>query len=609
MVLGDAAKRAKIEENRKLIYPVIKCVMLCGRQGIPLRGRNERSGSLVLNDSEESEGNFTAILRFGLSIAEQDELRSIREKCAKNATYTSPDIQNEILTICGNLILKKITDEVRKTKYFAILADETTDVSKVEQFSLCIRYVDDEKYEIVERFLEFVPLNSTTGMNMANVILDKLNEMGIETEYMRGQGYDGAAAMSGKFNGVQAIIKRQINSAMYVHCSNHCLNLALSTASDLPSIKNTTGTVESVYDFFNTPKRQTCLENHIDEAVKKKKLVQYNPTRWIERQTSITVFTDLQLSIISALEEISQWDDRKTSASAQQLLTAIRASEFNIILRILNSILMYTLPLSLFLQKENIDLAAAVEYAENVVTQLRFIRSKADEKFSALFAEIEKVHESIGFDIDRLPRLCGRQTHRGNAGVSSPTTPQTYYRINVFIPFLDSVIAQIEEKFITHKNILKMFHILLSPKKIFSSEEEEVAASEELIEMYKDDLGSSGEVKAEIELWRMLLRKMYTATADTKTMKGMELLKRCNDELYPNVYKLLKIFCCLPFSNAYTEKSFSSLKRLKTYLRNTMSEQRLNGLAHLNIHTDIKITPEEVLEEFCKKTRRLDFKF
>lgn len=135
--------------------------MLCGTQGIPLRGHNERSGSLVLSDSVQFEGNFTAILRFGLSIAEQDELSSIREKCAKNATYTSPDIQNEILTIWGTLIFKKITDEVRKSKYFAILADETTDVSKVEQFSLCIRYADDEKREIVERFLEFVPLNSS----------------------------------------------------------------------------------------------------------------------------------------------------------------------------------------------------------------------------------------------------------------------------------------------------------------------------------------------------------------------------------------------------------------------------------------------------------------
>lgn len=139
----------------------------------------------------------------------------------------------------------------------------------------------------------------------------------------------------------------------------------------------------------------------------------------------------------------TQWlmIDRRTSASAQQLLTAIKASEFNLTLRILNSILVYTLPLSTFLQKENVDLAAAVQNAENVVTQLRSIRSKVDVKFNAIFAEIERAHETIGFDIDKLPRLCGRQTNRANAGASSQITPQTYYRINVFIPFLDTVIA------------------------------------------------------------------------------------------------------------------------------------------------------------------------
>lgn len=256
----------------------------------------------------------------------------------------------------------------------------------------------------------------------------------------------------------------------------------------------------------------------------------------------------------------------------------IRASEFNITLRILNAILVYTLPLNLFLQKENIDLGTAVE---NVVTQLQSVRSKIDEKFNALFTETERIHETIGFYIDKLPRLCGRQTNRSNAKprASSQITPQTYYRINVFIPFLDTVITQIEKKFITHKNIFRMFHILISSKKIFSSEEE-VVALEELIEMYKDDLGSFVEVKAETELWRIQLSKIYI-TSDTKTIKGTELLKRCNADLYSNIYKLLKIFCCLPISNVYTERSLNSLKRIKTYLKNKMSEQRLNGLAHL----------------------------
>jgi len=39
-----------------------------------------------------------------------------------------------------------------------------------------------------------------------------------------------------------------------------------------------------------------------------------------------------------------------------------------------------------------------------------------------------------------------------------------------------------------------------------------------------------------------------------------------------------------------SEKSFSTLKRLKTYLRNTTGENRLNSLALLNIHREIVLT-------------------
>lgn len=54
---------------------------------------------------------------------------------------------------------------------------------------------------------------------------------------MGGWVYVGATCMNGKFKDFQIIIKVIVKSAIYVHCSNHCLNLALSTGSDLASIK------------------------------------------------------------------------------------------------------------------------------------------------------------------------------------------------------------------------------------------------------------------------------------------------------------------------------------------------------------------------------------
>ena len=47
--------------------------------------------------------------------------------------------------------------------------------------------------------------------------MDNLRNWSIDTNFLKGQGYDGAAAMSGKLNGVQAHIKRENPTALYVH--------------------------------------------------------------------------------------------------------------------------------------------------------------------------------------------------------------------------------------------------------------------------------------------------------------------------------------------------------------------------------------------------------
>jgi hypothetical protein len=78
---------------------------------------------------------------------------------------------------------------------------------------------------------------------------------------------------------------------------------------------------------------------------------------------------------------------------------------------------------------------------------------------------------------------------------------------------------------------------------------------------------------------------------------------------YPALSTLLQIFATLPVTTATGERSFSSLKYIKSYLRSTMSEDRLNGLAHLYINRDIPIDYEVVIDEFGRmhNNRRLSF--
>ena len=60
-------------------------------------------------------------------------------------------------------------------------------------------------------------------------------------------------------------------------------------------------------------------------------------------------------------------------------------------------------------------------------------------------------------------------------------------------------------------------------------------------------------------------------------------------------------------SSCEAEKSFSALRRIKSYLRSTMSSERFSGLALMHLHSDVDIDIDEVCEAFISKHNRKMF--
>ncbi|KAJ8932430.1 hypothetical protein NQ314_014687 [Rhamnusium bicolor] len=236
---------------------------------IALRGHRDSGPFEVNEEPPQNEGNFRALLRFRIDASDQN-LRDHLTGSSRNAVYTSWKIQNEIIDSCATIIKRKIANEVNVAKVFSVLADETLDISNIEQFTLCVRYLKEDtnlkEYKICENFLQFTPVENTTGVNLAETIIRNLQDCNIEVEYLR--GYDGTSSMSGKFNGAQAKILEKYPTAIYVQCVSHCLNLAISNSVEVPAIRNTLRIVTemSLYNFFNYPKRQIVLQKYISQS-------------------------------------------------------------------------------------------------------------------------------------------------------------------------------------------------------------------------------------------------------------------------------------------------------------------------------------------------------
>lgn len=519
------------------------------------------------------------------------------EEGARNASYVSPKIQNEIISICNKLILEKLIVRIKKAEIFSVMCDETTDISTVEQMSLCVRIFDEKNFCVEDLFLQFIELSDVTGRGLAKTILETLTAMNLDISKIRGQGYDGAAAMSGRLNGVQAIIRETVPTAIFVHCSSHTLSLAIADSCNNVSIRNSISVVKQVSNFFNTPKRQNVLSAFLQDS-KKQKLINFCQTRWTEKHRSISAYIELQDSVIDALDEISNtWTDSDSSSQAHLLLKAILNVEFQTGIHTLSKLFGYTQSLTGYLQTENIDLREAVNHVQYCSDEIKVLRSNTDKEFTEIYAKITSIAERNNFSLE-MPRRAKTSFYRSNVPAESV---EDYYKRSVFIPFIDHFSAQLDLRFINHKNTFSGFSCLIKFNEIDSTIDEECFKN--LIQTYTDDIQDISESALILE-YRLWKRKILTCGLTNSSV--FDLIKICHSLLFPNIYKLLKILATLPVTTCSSERSFSTLKRLKTYLRNSTGQNRLNGLALLNIYRDYTPTADEVLNEMSKTQRRID---
>ena len=113
--------------------------------GLPLRGHRDAGALTVPRNCEEIDaksGNLRALLQFR-AVSGDADLRNHLATCNKNATYIGPQTQNDLISCIGEQIQSVLIQRVKDAKFFTVIADETTDVSRREQLSPCIRFIHE----------------------------------------------------------------------------------------------------------------------------------------------------------------------------------------------------------------------------------------------------------------------------------------------------------------------------------------------------------------------------------------------------------------------------------------------------------------------------------
>ena len=372
----------RVRVNTSLI--ATKFLLRCG---MPFRGSDESFNSLF-------KGPFLELV---------DTLKEINPEIAKvincapgNNFMTAPKIQKDLAAACACEITKQIVCDIADD-VFCVLIDESGDVAGKEQMAVVIRYVNSEGL-VKERFLGIVSVKETSAKSLKEALEKLLSINGLSLSSIRGQGYDGASNMRGKFGGLRTLIQNENSSAYYVHCFAHQLQLALiACAKTHKDVSGFFGKVSMLVNFIRSSnKRQELLrDKQVSQFAKlieegqietgsglnqESSIARAGDTRWGSHFRTLTRLMTLYGAIIEVLEEVGKDTSFEKYGETMLLLDVLQSFDFIFMLYMMVEILGFTNDLSEALQKRDQDLLNALSLVKVTKQELQEMRNDGWEE-------------------------------------------------------------------------------------------------------------------------------------------------------------------------------------------------------------------------------------
>ena len=581
--------------NRKALLKLMSNLRFLARQGLPLRGAGDDSNS-----------NFSQINL----LRGEDDPEFITWLNKKRFKYDCPEIQNEILNIMGQTIVRDLASKMRQSEYFAILADETTDKSNREQLVVCLRWID-QKLNINEDFVGLYLIDNTKADTIAHAIKDVLIRLNISVSKCRGQTYDGASSMAGRKAGVQAQIKQEEKRALFNHCHGHLINLAC--ADNVKSSKTIANALDTALEITklvkDSPQRDTKLEKIRQAAANDGETPTAGirvlcPTRWTVKANTM----DRILNNYESLQELWDWSienikDASMKARIRVVKSHMMQFDFYFGLSLGECLLRHADNLSGTLQRKELSAAEGKSIAMKTVKTLDKMRS--EESFCLFWSNVNKQAQKSSVENPKLPRKrkVPERFEMGAAEAEFVSSAEAHFR-QIYYAAIDHITTAIVDRYDSQdfNTYLQAEQLLLKCVKGSTYEME----FETVTKFYGDDFHP-----------KTLKSQLQALSANFESDKKLEditlsaIVKYFESESVRNwlsdVLKLLKLVLIMPATNATSERSFSSLRRIKTFLRSTMTQSRLNSLMTLHVHRDYvdKLVLREIATEFIQKGQRI----
>uniref|UniRef100_A0A671MPV2 DUF4371 domain-containing protein n=1 Tax=Sinocyclocheilus anshuiensis TaxID=1608454 RepID=A0A671MPV2_9TELE len=461
---SDLMKQMDSEREywKQVLRRVVSVIKFLGERGLAFRGSDELLGSA-------HNGNFLGILEL---LAEYDPFLG-------TVSYLLSTTCEEFIQLMGEKIKQTIAKEIQNAKYFSVIVDSTLDFSHVDQLTFIFRFVDPD-WHVVERFLAFEPIESHTGESLADCILAMVDSLGLDLSNCRGQSYDNASNMSGKYKGVQAHLKRRNPVIHFVHS----LNLVGTNAMTLKSLSD---------------------------------------TRWSARAESCKALWKHYAQVREALGKISNdmQEKRETSSEASALCNKLDTIEMAFMAHFWNMVLDRFQATSQQLQRHDIDIFTATPLISSLQD---FVAAQRDgfEAFERAAMNVSGVSLCYKRDIQRAKKRKTMADESAEPDVLHDGRDQ--FRVETFNVIIDKLTSCLQHRSEAYKHLTELFGVLFMPENV-----DITASADALSASYPLDLDKS--LADELTHFRSFILFVTLPVTNCEGERSFSKMSRVKNEL------------------------------------------------------------------------------
>ncbi|KAM6216988.1 zinc finger MYM-type protein 1 [Rhynchocyon petersi] len=585
----------KNEENKSYLKFIIENILFLGKQGLPFRG-NDHSVSSI------NKGNFLELLEIR---AKDKGERIFRIMNSQVDFYNSSQIQTEIIEIIKTVMLQDIVNEINVSSAFSVIGYETMNGAAKEQLSICIRYPQKTSKTILikERFLGFLDIEDITGTSLHKIIKTYLQQIGVDLKNMRGQAYDSTVNLRGKFNIIATEFKKEEPRALYVHCYAQFLDLAvIRFCKEIKELRSTLNTLKVLFNSIHMSGEMMKSFPNICKLSQNKTCTKHSS------QSCWTVHDRILLSVIESLPEIIEALEVLSNCSSNtdlvdefnNLLTLTSKFEFIFCLKFLYHVLSVTGILSKELQSETMDIFSLSSKIETIFECLSSERN--DTYFKTLWDGAEEIHQKIRYKSFESEKPLQKRRKIENiidhSNSNNTTSTEEQYKINIYYQGLDTVLQNLKLCFskFDYCKIKQISELLFKWDEPLNE-----ATAKHIQEFFKLD----ADIIPELRFYRQFAKLNFVMDYSCINFINLGCLfsQHGLHSNIPGISQLLHIALSWPITSASPINLFSVLPRLKTYLCNTMGQERSSEMALMAVEQELvnKLMEPERISQIVEK--------